>query len=121
MTRYVYYACENIYGGLHGMNTYGVVEAGSEDEIALIARTAAYEVIESYGCIAEALEEDVDEEITPDMDDFEINELRSAIYGEDIDYTWRKIDESKAGKYTTRQLDGMCYNMGYDEFVKTFC
>jgi len=121
MARYVYYACENIYGGLHGMNICGVVEANSEDEIADIARTAAYEIIESYSCIVDNLEETIAEYITSDMSEDDIDALRSEIYAEDIDYAWHKIDETKAGIYTTKQLDTYAADTDYDYLISTFC
>ena len=37
MARYAIFACDEMYGGLHGMNYTGVIEADSEEEVAGLA------------------------------------------------------------------------------------
>ena len=120
MARYIIWAAEEIYGGLHGMNYQGVIEADSNNEALEYAREEAIELIYSYECIEEALEEDVQEEISSDMTKDEITQLRTEIYNEDLEYNYWKIDEKLAENYTTKELDDMCYNLGLEEMIAKF-
>lgn len=57
MTRYVVHAYENTYGGLHGMENWFYLDTNSMNEVDEAATQASYEVMESYSCIMESLEE----------------------------------------------------------------
>ena len=46
--RFVIYAYESTYGGLHGIYDICVTEANSLDEVDNIGETMAYEVIDTY-------------------------------------------------------------------------
>lgn len=121
MARWAVYACENIYGGLHGMNYTAVVDFESSTTVENFARGQSLEVIESYSDIVETLEQDVEYNIEPGMSDEEIEQLRYETYLEDTEYTWEKVDEAKAGEYSTQELDEMIYDLGYEEFVELYC
>ena len=121
MPRYVIWACENIYGGLHGMNYQGVVEAYNERDALDFAREEAIELIHSYESIEDALEEDVQEQITPQMTEDEIERLREEVYEEDLEYACWLIDETKAYQYSTLELDDKCWDIGYSDFIEEFC
>lgn len=57
MTRYVVHAYENTYGGLHGMEDWFYLDTDSMKEVDEAATQASYEIMESYSCIMESLEE----------------------------------------------------------------
>lgn len=121
MARYAIFACDEMYGGLHGMNYTGVVEANSADEVADIALEEAFDIIQSYSDIYEILEKEVEECIEEDMTEDEIEELRNEIYTNDAQIAFALVDESIAKDYTTEELDNMCYNMTYSDFIKKYC
>ena len=112
MARYVVFAAEEFYGGLYGMNSTFVTEAASDREIEWIARDASLDIIDSYACIRDAIYEDVDPEDYESM---------SEIALEDVMYEWALIDEELAGNYSTKELDSMAYDMGYEDFVEAYC
>jgi len=121
MSRYLIWACENIYGGLHGMNYQGVIEADSEGEALEYARNEAIELIHSYESIENSLEEEVQEQITPGMTEDEIEDLREQVYEEDLEYACWLVDEAKANQYSTFELDDKCWDIGYSDFIEEFC
>lgn len=118
MPRFFYIACDGIYGGLHGMYDYGVIDAFNEDDARNEAINASLAVINSFSNIYEDLKSDVRERMEPE-DDFD--ELYEEACYEDVEYGLWYIDESKAENFSTMELDRMSYSMGEDEFVKRFC
>lgn len=58
---YAIYACEGIYGGLHGMNSHAVVDCRDEDEADDIGLEMSLDVMSSYECIIGDLEDEADE------------------------------------------------------------
>jgi len=120
MARYALYIYEDIYGGLHGINDVLVFE-GTEKEACKEAYNRGWELLTSYGFLEDDLEEQVQDEITDDMTFQDVDELRSQIFAEDIEYEVVEIDESKAAQYTTRQLDAILCDFGFKEFCNKFC
>lgn len=118
MPRFFYIACDGIYGGLHGMCDYGVIDAFNEDDARNEAINISLAVINSFSNIYEDLENDVRERMESE-DDFD--ELYEEACYEDVEYDLWRIDESKAENFSTMELDRMSYSMGEDEFVKRFC
>ena len=55
MARYAVFAADELYGGLHGMNSTFVTEAESDREIEWIARDESLDIIDSYMCIRDDL------------------------------------------------------------------
>lgn len=121
MARYAIFACDEMYGGLHGMNYTGVIEADSEEEVAGLAFEEALYVIQSYADIYETLDKEAEECIEENMTEDEIEEFRNDIYTNDVQTTWALVDESVAKNYTTEELDDICYNMTYSDFVEKYC
>lgn len=123
MTRWVVYACEQMYGGLHGMNLVSVIESDDEAEVIGYAEEQSYEVMDSYSEIYDSLEEEIHNYLETD-DSFEENAIRDIIYSENIDYAYHLLNENailegkKVSDYTTRELESMCFDFGYDEFVR---
>ena len=121
MARYAVFARDEMYGGLHGMNYTGVIEADSEEEVANLAFEEALNVIQSYADIYEALEKEIEEYIEDDMTKEEIEDLRNDVYTNDVQTIWALVDELVAEDYTTEELDDICYNMTYSDFVEEYC
>lgn len=121
MARYAVFACDEMYGGLHGMNYTGVIEADSEEEVANLAFEEALNIIQSYADIYEALEKEIEECIEDDMTEKEIEDLKNDVYTNDIQTIWALVDELVAEDYTTEELDDICYNMTYSDFVEEYC
>lgn len=127
MTRYAIFCYEQLYSGLHGMNVTGVIEANSDKEADEYCHQASLDVIESYSCIYDTFAEEV-LEILRDryyMEDAwfddEVTATLQELYEEDVSFDWAVIDEDLAGKYSTQELDAMCYDMGYRAFVDEYC
>lgn len=124
MARYVVYACEQMYGGLHGMNEVFVTEACSEADVNEIALDASYDVMGSYSAIYEDLENEIAEIAESehiDEDDVDtLDELRDQVYAENVDYAYHLINEDVAGIFTTKQLDKMASD-NYESFIETYC
>lgn len=55
MKVYAYYAADEAFGGAHGIETYGLMEADSVEEVKEIARDKSIDIIESYSCISDTL------------------------------------------------------------------
>jgi hypothetical protein len=104
--RFVIYAYESTYRGLHGIYNICVTEADSLDEVDDIGETMAYEVIDSYSHLFANDDKDYDED-----DDYE------ATFPE-WEYTrilpeWSNIP--------TETLDAEAAELGYEEFVNKYC
>lgn len=104
--RFVIYAYESTYCGLHGIYDICVTEADSLDEADNIGETMAYEVIDSYSHLFAGDEEDCDEN-----EDYEVT------YPE-WEYTrilpkWNDIP--------TEILDAEAAELGYKAFVNKYC
>ena len=93
MSYYAIYAYENMYGGLHGINDYAVVEADSYEMAEKFAAELSSDVIDSYlddEEIREAAGIDEDDVFFTDEDD-----KLDDFYAEDIAYDIYTLDESK--------------------------
>lgn len=104
--RFVIYAYESTYGGLHGIYDICVTEADSLDEVDDIGETMAYEVIDSYSYLFVSEEEDCDED-----EEYEATSPEG-------EYTrilpkWDNIP--------TEELDAEAAELGYEEFVSKYC
>ena len=105
--RFVIYAYESTYCGLHGIYDICVTEADSLDEIDDIGGTMAYEVIDSYShMFANDDVYDYDED-----DDCEVISPESE-YARILP-KWDDIP--------TETLDAEAAELGYEEFVNKYC
>ena len=105
--RFVIYAYESTYCGLHGIYDICVTEADSLDEIDDIGETMAYEVIDSYSHLF--ANDDVygyDEN-----DDYEVTSP---------EWEYARI-LSKWDDIPTETLDAEAAELGYEEFVNKYC
>lgn len=99
--RFVIYAYESTYSGLHGIYNICVTEADSLDEVDDIGETMAYEVIDSYSHL---FTNDEDEEYEATYPEWEYTRILSK---------WDNIP--------TETLDAEAAELGYEEFVNKYC
>ena len=99
--RFVIYAYESTYGGLHGIYDICVTEANSLDEVDNIGETMAYEVIDSYSHL---FTNDEDEEYEATSPEWEYTRILPK---------WDNI--------STEELDAEAAELGYEEFVSKYC
>lgn len=99
--RFVIYAYESAYGGLHGIYDICVTEINSLDEADDIGEAMAYEVIDSYSHLF-ADDEDEEHEITSP------------------EWEYARI-LPKWDNIPTAELDAEAAELGYEEFVNKYC
>ena len=99
--RFVIYAYESTYCGLHGIYNICVTEADSLDEVDDIGETMAYEVIDSYSHL---FANDEDEEYEATSPEWEYTRILPK---------WDNIP--------TAELDAEAAELGYEEFVNKYC
>ena len=99
--RFVIYAYESTYSGLHGIYDICVTEADSLDEVDDIGETMAYEVIDSYSHL---FANDGDEEYEATSPEWEYTRILPK---------WDNIP--------TAELDAEAAELGYEEFVNKYC
>lgn len=113
------YACDNIYGGLHGMEDFGVYEVSSVEEANDIGREMSYGVIDSYSDIGDTLEENAREAV--ELYDFGFDEAYADEMAADLSWYCRKIDEEKARGLSTEGLNDIAAKEGADYFCDNYC
>ena len=99
--RFVIYAYESTYCGMHGIYDICVTEADSLDEVDNIGETMAYEVIDSYSHL---FANDEDEEYEATSPEWEYTRILPK---------WDNIP--------TAELDAEAAELGYEEFVNKYC
>ena len=99
--RFVIYAYESTYGGLHGIYDICVTEADSLDEADDIGETMAYEVIDTYSHL---FANDEDEEYEATSPEWEYTRILPK---------WDNIP--------TAELDAEAAELGYEKFVNKYC
>lgn len=105
--RFVIYAYESTYGGLHGIYDICVTEANSLDEVDNIGEAMAYEVIDTYSHLfANDDIYDYDED-----DDYEVTSP---------EWEYARI-LPKWDNISTAELDAEAAELGYEEFINKYC
>ena len=99
--RFVIYAYESTYDGLHGIYDICVAEIDSLEEADDIGETMAYEVIDSYSHL---FTNDEDEEYEATSPEWEYARILPK---------WDNIP--------TAELDAEAAELGYEEFVNKYC
>lgn len=99
--RFVIYAYESTYGGLHGIYDICVTEVNSLDEVDDIGETMAHEVIDTYSHL---FANDEDEEYECTSPEWEYTRILPK---------WDNI--------STAELDAEAAELGYEEFVNKYC
>lgn len=100
MPKYLIYAYDNQYEGLHGIENWGVYECGSYDEACEIGHELSYDLITSYGFIEQEFEEKVQERLleeglTEDHLDYDnlYDNWMDALIEEDVCYQIYKVKD----------------------------
>lgn len=105
--RFVIYAYESTYGGLHGIYNICVTEVNSLDEADSIGETMAYEVIDTYSHLfANNNVYDYDED-----DDCEVTSP---------EWEYARI-LPKWDNIPTAELNAEAAELGYEEFINKYC
>lgn len=111
MARYFIWAAEQMYEGLHGIETRRVVENLSYEDACNWANEMSIEVIESY--CEEEYRDRVDDEVNRDDYDTEdeywdaFDERLGDLKCENTYYIVTEVDEEKASNISTQELDNM--------------
>lgn len=127
---YAVIACEQMYGGMHGMVSYFVAE-GTEEEVEEMAIDESYSIMEDYSDIMDDLEAAAREELESENgEDYEEDYEESAEW--DDEYS-RALEEQmqenlqyeiypivKETNLSLEQLDGL-FNNSPEEFVREYC
>lgn len=127
---YAVIACEQMYGGLHGMVSYFVAE-GTEEEVEEQAIDESYSIMEQYSDIMDDLEAAAANEI--DWDEDELDEyMEDSTSGADDEYM-RALDEQmledlqyeiypivKETDLSLEQLDNL-FNRNPEDFIREYC
>lgn len=127
---YAVIACEQMYGGLHGMVSYFVTE-GTEEEVEEMAIDESYAIMEEYSSIMEDLEAAAAEEVGWDKNELEEYFEDSTIEA-DEEYT-RALNEQmqenlqyeiypivEETNLSIEQLDNL-FNRDPEEFIRKYC
>lgn len=118
MKRYFVYACEQMYGGLHGMNNSCVVEVEDEltdnDVYSDYVIEMSYEIMDSYAEITDSL---VDRDEFDDEDEY--YQAYEEAKWENVDGYVAKIREDVV--LSASELDRLAYDLGEQEFKAQYC
>lgn len=123
---YAVIACEQMYGGLHGMVSYFVAE-GTEEEVEEMAIDESYSIMEDYSDIMDDLEAAAREELefeneedceeSAEWDDEYARALEEQMQ-ENLQYEIYPI--VKETNLSLEQLDGL-FNNSPEEFIREYC
>ena len=102
MQRVFIYACEDFYGGLHGIEDMTVTEVSDLKAADEIGRDMSLGVIESYSIREKYGEEDVE-------------------YDGDEGSCWEIYKIREDISISTRDLDAECCRLGKEYFIKQYC
>ena len=115
--RVAIHAYDQTYGGLYGIEDYGVITVDSIKEAEEYGREMSYDVINSYSDIYESFEESAEEEgLERDSDEW--CDYVDECVQEDIAYNIYLI--TKETNKNNEELTLEFYN-NQEEFIKTYC
>lgn len=115
--RVAIHAYDQMYGGLHGIEDYGVITVDSIEEAEEYGLEMSYDVINSYSDIYKEFEDSAEaDEIERDSDEW--NDYIDECIQEDIAYSIYLITEEtdKSNEELTLEF----YN-DKEEFIRTYC
>ena len=121
MAIYLIYACEQSYGGLHGMYDWDIRECDSKQEAETLGEYMSHEVMETYSCIMDSLYEQANEYIENDtIDENERNDLFDEylddLIEENIAYKIYELDPSYSENYYRDLME----SMDWEEIVERY-
>lgn len=114
------YACDCLYGGLHGMYDCGIFKFFNVEDAIIQGREMSRQVIESYSDILDTLEDDFREYYREDMFDDELNDLWEDIVYSDISYEVRLLKSEYLTNSTIAELEEEFYN-DPQIFLQNYC
>ena len=117
---YVIRAFEEKCGGYHGIEDWSIEDCDNEEEAVSIARENSLEVINSYSFIIDELEDDIETFTDENMNEDDIEQLRTDIYNEDIAYNIWKIDSDIIKEYDIDTLEKWLYD-DPEDFIEKYC
>lgn len=122
MSLFAVWGYDDLYGGEGGMREVRIIK-GTTEYAKDWAIQLAWNVIDSYSCIVDDLEENITcecewDNIDPDSD--EADAIRNRIYNEDMIYGYVALDENKIPKdKSIEELEEELFD-DIDEFVKKY-
>ena len=123
MGRFYYYATENIYQGLHGIEDSGVIEARDMNNAYDFCFERCMSLMDDYDDIMTSLEERVanylSEEDSEDEEKF--YEMLDEVMAENALVAVWVIDEEKTKGLSIEELDSIAYRSGMHYFVEEYC
>lgn len=108
---------DDVFGGLYGMKEVDIYE-GTEDGAIEYARALADDVINSYSCIHDALEDYVQEACEDEGIEDE-DGIREEVYNSDMVYECIELDVNKLPTLDIEELAEMYYN-DEDDFIEAY-
>lgn len=127
---YAVIACEQMYGGMHGMVSYFVAE-GTEEEVEEMAIDESYAIMEEYSSIMDDLEAAAANEIGWDEDELD-EYMEDSTSGADEEYTnvlnelmrenlqYEIYPIVKETNLSLEQLDNL-FGDDPEEFIREYC
>ena len=112
-------ACDNTYGGLHGMSDWCVTDVSSIDEANEIGLQMSYDVMESYDSITEYLESEADQWYERDTDEWQEAYEEAAM--ENTSWNVWEIDEEATKGLTNEELEELIECYEDEDFIKKYC
>lgn len=128
MALYLYYAADQMYQGLHGMESFGIIDKPNLESALEEARTASREIITNYNNIIEELEQNAWEnvDIEPYAADGETvpeeayeQALEDAIY-EDMYYQVWRIKPLITQEMSYEELEELVRE-DFENFTEEYC
>ena len=121
MAIYLIYACEQNYGGLHGMYDWNICECDSKQEAEELGEYMSHEVMETYSCIMDSLYEQANEYIENDtIDENERNDLFDSyveeLMMENVEYRIYELDSS----HSENEYRKLTQLMDWEEIVERY-
>ena len=125
MKLYYIYGSDQLYGGLHGMETSRIVLCDDDKEAVEWAKELSYDVMESYSNIYEDLEERVaelcaEERVCYKDDGPEVQRIRDEVYQEDLYYEVDLLDSDWLPTENIDELEDLLWDIGDEEFRKRY-
>ena len=121
MKRYVVFAADQLYQGLHGMCEYFITSCATEDDVITEAREASMDIIQSYSDIYSQLQDDIEQTWEgSDYDENEYEEYCDDVFLDDIYFNYWELDESKVQGFEFEELEHML-ERDPEEFVEFYC
>ena len=123
MGRFYYYATENIYQGLHGIEDSGVIEAKDMNDACDFCFERCTSLMEDYDDIMTSLGERaancLSEEDSEDEEKF--YDMLDEVMAENALVAVWAIDEEKAKGLSIKELNRIAYYEGSNYFIKEYC